>query len=170
MIRTISSLQSHFLKLYTSRQRQCKLGYDSSEQCDSFQLGEMIRYFTRKGTLSLQSVMTDSADQRPYTGNTEQLLTTLQQCPTYQIDRNHTHCGLRTKLLPLLDHVRPLSQIGVCLHCWKHARRDDSWLEHQERGVWHFTNQPQLETSRNFCRDHRLFRAMYTAGERDWMG
>ncbi|MCJ1304805.1 hypothetical protein MMC08_007618, partial [Hypocenomyce scalaris] len=38
---TINSLQNHFLALYTSKQRQCKLGYDSSPQCDSFQLGEM---------------------------------------------------------------------------------------------------------------------------------
>ncbi|KAK3725375.1 hypothetical protein LTR37_000345 [Vermiconidia calcicola] len=29
---TIQSLQAHFLRLYTSRDRQCKLGYDSSTQ------------------------------------------------------------------------------------------------------------------------------------------
>ncbi|KAL1598915.1 hypothetical protein SLS60_008060 [Paraconiothyrium brasiliense] len=44
ILETINSLQSHFLKLYTSGERQCKLGYDTSIQCDSFQLGEMAPY------------------------------------------------------------------------------------------------------------------------------
>lgn len=35
----VLSLQDHLLSLYTSRSRQCKLGYDTSPQCDSFQLG-----------------------------------------------------------------------------------------------------------------------------------
>ncbi|KAI7068001.1 hypothetical protein KC339_g15177 [Hortaea werneckii] len=41
VLETIQSLQSYFLRLYASRDRQCRLGYDSSPQCDSFQLGEM---------------------------------------------------------------------------------------------------------------------------------
>jgi hypothetical protein len=44
ILETINSLQAHFLRLYTSGERQCKLGYDTSLQCDSFQLGEMVRF------------------------------------------------------------------------------------------------------------------------------
>src|SRR5215469_6497984 len=51
LLETLESLQSHFLKLYSSTDRQCKLGYDTSPQCDSFQLGEMLRFFQRINTL-----------------------------------------------------------------------------------------------------------------------
>ncbi|KAG7140693.1 hypothetical protein HYQ46_007937 [Verticillium longisporum] len=43
ILNTIASVQRHFLALYSSRDRQCKLGYDSSSACDSFQLGQMLK-------------------------------------------------------------------------------------------------------------------------------
>lgn len=40
ILETIQSAQSWALTLYTSRERQCRLGYENSPQCDSFQLGK----------------------------------------------------------------------------------------------------------------------------------
>ncbi|KAJ4291983.1 hypothetical protein N0V90_009881 [Kalmusia sp. IMI 367209] len=71
ILETINSLQSHFLKLYTSGERQCKLGYDTSVQCDSFQLGEMVRFFTRLGTLRLQGTIYDNTEPTYHTGDVE---------------------------------------------------------------------------------------------------
>ncbi|KAI9745368.1 MAG: hypothetical protein M1835_002604 [Candelina submexicana] len=85
---TINSLQLHFLQLYTSKARQCKLGYDSSAQCDSFQLGEMVRFFTRMGTIRMRGLIYDASEAaEPYDGDIQQLLENLRQCPSYQIDQ-----------------------------------------------------------------------------------
>ncbi|KAM3075472.1 hypothetical protein ACMFMG_007619 [Clarireedia jacksonii] len=133
---TISSLQSYFLSLYTSRTRQCSLGYDSSPACDSFQLGEMIKFLTRKNLLSLVPFQVvppeDPAFIWPvaYTGDIEQLISVLRQCPSYQIDKNHGHCGLRSKLLPALDYIKDCLDTGISLHAksWKSERSSQTWV------------------------------------------
>lgn len=47
ILETIQSTQSWALALYTSRERQCRLGYDNSAQCDSFQLGKSSKGYLR---------------------------------------------------------------------------------------------------------------------------
>lgn len=165
VLETISSLQSHFINLYASKQPQCKLGYDSSPQCDSFQLGEMVRFFTRKGLLHLQSTFAEPTDNLTYPANMIDLLHALRECPMYQIDRNHTHCGLRSRFYPALELIKPLSQAGLCLHCWKDDK--DSWLECPTRGMWSPIT-PGRRPPTESCRDHLSFKAMYTAERRDW--
>ena len=165
VLETISSIQSHFINLYASKQPQCKLCYDSSPQCDSFQLGEMVRFFSRKGLLHLQSTFTEPTDNLTYSGSVANLLHTLRECPTYQIDRNHTHCGLRSRFYPALEFIKPLSQVGLCLHCWKDGQ--DSWLERPTEGMWSPVT-PRLRPPSASCRDHLSFKAMYTAERRDW--
>lgn len=160
-------MQTHFLELYSSKQPQCKLGYDSSPQCDSFQLGEMVRFFTRKGTLHMQSTFGIVHDPLPYTGRLSELLATLRQLPPYQIDHNHVHCGPRSRLLPALDCIRPHLQTAICLRCWKQNRSEESWLEHPMGGEWHL-RMPSMRRPFAECRDHRSHHAMYTAETRDW--
>ncbi|MCJ1265118.1 hypothetical protein MMC22_004993 [Lobaria immixta] len=167
---TVGSIQSHFLHLYshTSQRPQCRLGYDSSWQCDSFQLGEMIRFFTRKGTLSMQNTFGKFQDASQYTGNVEDLLSILRQCPTYQIDKNHFHCGPRSGLEAALTSVVPsLSRTGICLHCWRHNRSEDSWAKNPTGGKW-YLGMPRLKSVSKDCYDHRSIKAMCTADERDW--
>lgn len=174
ILSTLSSLQHYFLQLYTSRERQCKLGYDSSAQCDSFQLGEMVRFFSRKGTLNLQSAMSEHAGHDPYSGNIQILIGKFQQAPEYQLDQNHTHCGLRSRLLPILRHIEALGQVGVCLRCWTINARSESWLKNPGGRIWTL-----LGSQRGFmdvrksggitnCADHRFAKALYTAEVRDW--
>lgn len=167
VLETIQSLQSHFLALYTSRERQCKMGYDNSAQCDSFQLGEMIRFFTRIGTLHLQGTIasSDEESQLPCQDDLTTLLDTLRQVPEYQIDRFHTHCGIRTKIIPLIDAIQ-LSHLGICAECWASNRKESSWLEAKRPLVWSKQDLPLK--GRPIGHRHYLVRDIFMASERCW--
>lgn len=166
---TLSSIQKHFVNLYISKQSQCRLGYNSSPQCDSYQLGEMIKFFCRKGTLRIESVFDPAPEElEPYSGNLNDIISKLKECPSYQIDKNHTHCGLRTRLLPILEGPRtpqPSLQVGLCFACWKEDKSKESWLENPSGNTW-------INAGGRFsgkgCRNHRETKAMYTAVKRDW--
>lgn len=169
ILETLQSVQAHFLALYTSRDRQCKLGYDNSTECDSYQLGQMIRFFKRTGTLELTGTIAPPVysdehehghftnntngntngnsnsdandadeDSAGYTGELSDLLDSLRQCPEYQIDKFHAHCGLRTRLMPVLDTIDAAltSDIGVCLACWHERRHEYSWRTAKRPLVW----------------------------------
>ncbi|KAF2622469.1 hypothetical protein BU25DRAFT_209229 [Macroventuria anomochaeta] len=143
ILETINSLQAHFLRLYTSGDRQCKLGYDTSLQCDSFQLGEMIRFFTKIDTLHMQGKIYDNTEPTYYQGDIERLLSTLRQTSSYQVDSNHAHCGLRVRLMPLLDLLQDHlslstgnSDIGICGDCWAAHRSEYAWSLAKRPVLW----------------------------------
>lgn len=112
------------------------LGYDSSPACDSFQLGEMIKFLTRKSLLFLvpfQAVSPEDPEYvwpEPYTGDIEHLIGLLRQCPSYQLDKNHSHCGLRAKILPGLEYIRDCidTGIGIKVMRWRSDRAAHSWI------------------------------------------
>nr|POE86443.1 hypothetical protein CFP56_46627 [Quercus suber] len=168
VLETIQSLQSYFLALYTSRDRQCKLGYDSSAQCDSFQLGEMVRFFKKSGTLQLQGSVFDTSEQPlPFEGDVSVLLDTLRQAPEYQIDRNHNHCGIRTRLMPLLDLVQEcLQHIGICAECWSTSRDSYAWHRLKRPLLW--KRQSLRLRGYSHANLHAEIRVMFTATDRDW--
>lgn len=181
LLETIESLQAHFLKLYSSTERQCKLGYDTSLQCDSYQLGEMIRFFQRVNTLRLEGALSAKDSRDAYSGDIERLLDALHSCPSYQIDRNHSHCGLRTRLVPMLETLDPLVRaskaigIGICGECWqKHraeyawslAKRPVSWSRRKLAGV---NSNAAVEPGSAAClARHLKVREMFMATDRDW--
>ena len=171
---TLSSIQKYFVDLYISRQPQCRLGYSSSPQCDSYQLGEMVRFFCRKGTLRFESCFDsarDCGEVEPYTGNLNDVIAKLKECPSYQIDGNHYHCGLRNRLMVILEGHRPLrpSQAGICLDCWQQNKSRESWLENPTGGTWvHNAGESGDMVYGRGCRAHREIKAMYTAVKRDW--
>lgn len=162
--------------------RQCKLGYESSASCDSYQLGEMIRFLCTKGLFSLVDFSPASFDRaitqydggenplakvdgynpgmgvvfgppKPSSsssggnGNKDDLggistmeinhfVAVLRQCPSYQIDRHHTNCGLRTRMLPVLDYVQAMLNSEVVLikrADWEKRREEVSWVSLVER-------------------------------------
>ncbi len=168
MLETIGSISTYFIDLYTGKQPQCKLGYGKSRQCDSFQLGEMIRHFSRKELLRIQSTIGPDHGQALCTDHIVQILEKLRQCPSYQIDTNHGHCGLRSRLLPLLDHLWPRIEMGICLKCWNKDRRKESWLTNPTGGNWHVPNSSKLESSKDMCRRHAKLKAMFTPEDRIW--
>ena len=186
---TINSLQAHFLRLYTSGERQCKLGYDTSIQCDSFQLGEMVRFFTKIDTLRMQGKIYDDTEPTYYLGDIERLLASLRQCPNYQIDNNHAHCGLRTRLLPLLDYIHSLLNlengsldVGICAECWKNHRFEYAWskakrpvtaaiprsLNNNRTLASNHLRNNNLQTLSNCLNRHILVRDLFMAAQRDW--
>ncbi|KAF3766072.1 hypothetical protein M406DRAFT_290418 [Cryphonectria parasitica EP155] len=136
ILRSLASIPAHFLHLYTTRTRngyrQCKLGYDSSSACDSFQLGEMVRFLVSKNLLFLTNFAPSSLDEvKDFAAvDVGSILGALKQCPNYQVDRHHTNCGLRTRVMPILEYVAAMlgttaAQIG--LQGWKRERRTTSW-------------------------------------------
>ena len=170
ILNTIASLQSHFLELYTSRARQCKLGYDSSPQCDSFQLGEMLRFFTRTQTLGFHSALTAHEPEQSgpaFVGDLPTLLDTLRQVPEYQIDKFHSHCGIRTRLVPLLDVVQEcLRHVGLCADCWSRDREGYAWTDAPAPSVW---KRPDFHL-RGYGHEtrHAEVRDMFLAKRREW--
>jgi hypothetical protein len=187
ILETINSLQAHFLRLYTSGERQCKLGYDTSLQCDSFQLGEMIRFFTKIDTLRLQGKIYDNTEPVYYLGDIDRLLSSLRQTTSYQVDSNHAHCGLRVRLMPLLDYLQgqlsldASADIGICAECWNKHRPEYAWSLAKRPVLW--TSPRQLIVPRaqanglrkgpqgthNICMNrHVAVRDLFMAVERHW--
>jgi hypothetical protein len=174
---TISSVAKHFLAIYLSRERQCKLGYDSSLQCDAYQLGEMLRFFARSNIVDLQSTIynIDTAVQI-YSGDIYHLISTLRQCPAYQIDGNHSHCGLRARMIPLLDEIeKALADVGICAECWEHSREEYAWSRAKRLPIWRRgasrDNRHRSVIKRptsNCIAAHGYVQDMFTAVERDW--
>lgn len=167
VLETMQSLQHHFLKLYSSRERQCRLGYDNSSQCDSFQLGEMIRFFSRVGFLQLRGTFLDDAEPlEPFQGDLHALIDTLRQVPEYQIDSNHSHCGIRTRLVPLLDVINEcLLHVGVCQECWSSAREEHRWLDSKRPLLF---KRHLLRLRAGHQELHASVKTIFTAVERDW--
>ncbi|KAF2277262.1 uncharacterized protein EI97DRAFT_441997 [Westerdykella ornata] len=180
ILETINSLQAHFLKLYTSGARQCKLGYDSSGQCDSFQLGEMIRFFLRQGTLRLQGTIYDATEPSHYSGDVDRLIESLRQVPSYQIDGNHHHCGIRVRISPWLDYIQGLfnsetgsAHIGICGDCWTQHRAAYAWSDAKRPVSWSPpVNLPKPHIPLNAWnqgpKKHASVRDMFMAVERNW--
>lgn len=133
VLNAIASVQRHFLQLYGSREHQCKLGYDSSAACDSFQLGQMLKFFLSKKLGFLVDFSPRSLESVPDACllDIDDLLATLKQCPSYQIDKNHTNCGLRIRIDPILDYLRAMLSANTVAPShseWKKHRLDVSWV------------------------------------------
>ncbi|EFE38101.1 conserved hypothetical protein [Trichophyton verrucosum HKI 0517] len=200
IIDTISEIQNHFLVAYGAvnpyqalqysslfdqpkRQLQCRRALENSEACDSFQLGEMIRYFTSQSkTLFLESGLysesgignredahegsqashfareygkknpdnstgkNQAATNAAEMANINTILSYLRCYPERQMDSYHIGCGLRRRLLPLLDYIGKLcimgkpsktprfGQIGLCKnHNLFDNGGPDSWSNNQTR-------------------------------------
>ncbi|CAG7565430.1 unnamed protein product [Fusarium equiseti] len=185
ILNTVSSVQRHFLALFTSRERQCKLGYDSSAACDSYQLGQMLKFFVNKNLLFLVDYSPASLNMVPDTAmiEIEELLNTLQQCPSYQVDKHHTNCGLRTRLEPILSYMRSMisaNVIAISYADWKKRPTEMSWRAQKEHASDDRDNAPKkFQFTRAIANDQRLryegalyvdkmAKAMFLADEWDW--
>ncbi|KAI9373112.1 hypothetical protein BJX61DRAFT_403897 [Aspergillus egyptiacus] len=132
----------------TQTQYQCRCGLGNSSACDTFHLGQMTRFFAlRTKTIFLGSTLLDpdfdpdmdSASALEFTNNNLQtrppphitsIIATLKQCPDYQIDSNHTACGIRRRFLPSLDCIEGFvgderGLLGVSLDHWRNDDRGE---------------------------------------------
>lgn len=65
------------------------------------------------------------------------VLAALRQCPGYQIDKHHTNCGLRTRMLPALDFVKTLlaaSSVPLARLPWRNDRQNAAWMPREGAG------------------------------------
>jgi hypothetical protein len=186
ILNTIASIPSHFLHLYSSRERQCKLGYDSSKACDSYQLGEMVRFLLHKRLLHLTDFgprsLDDALDAQSMGMEIGGVISALRQCPAYQVDKNHTNCGLRTRMLPILEYVQAMlsaNVVAVAKGAWEKNRAAISWYTDRERRDASREKPRVFRFSRSLATDPRLryegalavdrfAREMFTADEWDW--
>ncbi len=70
-------------------------------------------------------------DRRRLLVPVDALLAALRSVPAYQVDRNHTNCGLRARLLPVLDFVAILLSAGsvpVSRAAWAADRAAEAWM------------------------------------------
>ncbi|KAK4205800.1 hypothetical protein QBC40DRAFT_302680 [Triangularia verruculosa] len=191
ILNTISSIPSHFISLYispiSSRPAQCKLGYTSSPSCDSFQLGEAIRFLTSRNLVSLVDFSPRSYDRFHVSGpptdyimsDISYIIKVLKQCPTYQIDKNHNHCGLRGRMGRILEFIEArLGGGGIGLNHvkWAEDRTENSWLkgeveEEGEKRVFKYTSSVSSDARLRYggaFAAEKLAREVFTADEWDW--
>ncbi|KAK1245251.1 hypothetical protein MKX08_004880 [Trichoderma sp. CBMAI-0020] len=184
VLNTIASVQRHFLNLYCSKERQCKLGYDSSGACDSFQLGQMLKFLVSKNLLFLVDYTSPSLEAVPDGAmiNIDDLLNTLKQCPNYQIDKHHTNCGLKIRMDPIIDYIRTmLSASGTSIaHAdWKKRRSEVSWTQLRDRRLREDEEEVKFVFTRAVASDQRLryeaamytdrlSKGLFTASSWDW--
>jgi hypothetical protein len=172
ILETIQSIQTYFLAQYSSRTRQCRLGYDTSPECDSFQFGEMVRFYLRAGTLRLENTIAGlpaSDSSAAYDGDIHILLDRLKQIPEYQVDRNHSHCGIRTRLVPYVELVSAaMLQAGICGDCWSEDRHAHAWLGAKRLLKWRKQGDGVNLRTQEHGRRHASVRDFFLAAEKDW--
>ncbi|KAK3683899.1 hypothetical protein B0T22DRAFT_265030 [Podospora appendiculata] len=183
VLNTIASVQRHFLQKYTSRARQCTRGYDSSASCDSYQLGEMVKFLVSRGLLFLAdfspSGSVDAAQDAFATVDINHIIAVLKECPSYQIDKNHTNCGLRTRVLPIFDYIKAMlhtQAVSINGTTWAKDRELSSWLAaeaapDEQTRVFRFTRSiatDQRLRHEGLMAADRFAKALFTADEWNW--
>jgi hypothetical protein len=94
-----------------------------------------MRWLCRKKLMSPNLPMifaTPENQSYEYIGKPQTLISVLKEIPAYQLDTNHRHCGIRGKMLEILQYLEIMietpMQVGICWFCWKNAKRDAvSW-------------------------------------------
>ncbi|KFY86041.1 hypothetical protein V500_07917 [Pseudogymnoascus sp. VKM F-4518 (FW-2643)] len=149
--------------------------YDSSAACDSFQLGEMVKFFVNKNFFAFTSplLVTEEDYPEPYDGDIENLITALRQCPSYQYDKNHAHCGLRTRLIPVLDFIQAMlaSGVGIDRGNWKAERPSTSWESVEAEEPFRLTKSVATDARlklEGFLTSSALSKSFFGAGSWDW--
>ncbi|KAL4809266.1 hypothetical protein BDV18DRAFT_77774 [Aspergillus unguis] len=126
-----------------TRQYQCRCALGNSSACDTFHLGQMTRFFSlRTKTIFVGSTLIDPDFDPEFEGSDAEaeiqperpnditaIISLLKQCPDYQIDSNHTACGIRRRFLPSLDCIEGFvgderGLLGVNMKYWH--RRENS--------------------------------------------
>jgi hypothetical protein len=178
LLQTIGSLQPYFLSLYMSPAHQCISGYSNTRECDQFQLGEMVKFFARLGTLNLESTLAGLDPEPPSNGDVMKLLGQLRQCPSYQIDSAHSHCGLRDRILPCLEFLSTIilerkDLVGICGECWAQRRTATRWIGAKGPLIWHLDRAlrdiSRFKESSPSCHESQAAaRDLFLANDRQW--
>ncbi|KAE8344020.1 hypothetical protein BDV24DRAFT_160954 [Aspergillus arachidicola] len=182
-----------------SRQYQCRCGFGNSSACDAFHLGQMTRFFTlRTKTIFLGSTLIDSdfgldsededrAERTQPAGlpsDVTAIISSLKQCPDYQIDTNHNGCGVRRRFLPPLDCIERFvgdarGLLGIELQDWDNKNwpsSSGSWANRSLRRarvidihLSRISSVPAMSSglSRSSSQEENA-RLLFTAKKRNW--
>ncbi|KAH1487458.1 hypothetical protein LV164_006714 [Aspergillus fumigatus] len=147
------------------RQFQCRCGFGNSNACDAFHLGQMMRFFTlRTKTIFIGSSLLDpdftldpengdsngqdtSVPPQPLAtaagppSDITSIISSLKQCPDYQLDANHTGCGVRRRFVPPLDCIERFvgdgrGLLGIDIRSWDEKKwplASESWANPARR-------------------------------------
>ena len=93
----------------------------------------MVKFFSAKNLLFLVNFSPSSQDSvKDFAAvDVSSILAALRQSPHYQIDKNHTNCGLRSKITPILEYVQVMlssNVVGVNLQAWKKEPKAATWI------------------------------------------
>jgi hypothetical protein len=149
----------------------------------------MIKFLTSRDLLFLSDFSSTPSPSPVHdyaTVDIGHILATLKQVPSYQIDTNHTNCGLRTRVLPVLEYVQAMlasNVVAVARQAWRRDREGVAWgLEAYSSGGEEERKKKKEEVfcfTRSVATDQRLryegamaadrmARALFTAGGWDW--
>lgn len=180
ILRSIASIQGYFLRLYSSRERQCQLGYDSSASCDSYQLGELVKFLSTHDylfPLDFSATHLPDAIVKYATTDIRSLISGLKYAPSYQIDRHHTSCGPRRHISPILDFIQTmLTSSAISIGpAWRKESTSMTWVrdaEADEGKIFRFTRSMAANTQPGqpfYIGPDRLALALFTARDWDWL-
>jgi hypothetical protein len=147
----------------------------------------MLKFLLAKGLAFLVDFSSASIDAIPDTSglDLEDLLATLRQCPSYQVDKHHVNCGPRLRIEPILDYIRAMlsaNVVSIAYADWKRdravaswatspARQEESSLGPEHSGTFMFTramaNDQRLRLEGNMYAD-RMAKKLFTSESWDW--
>jgi hypothetical protein len=142
----------------------------------------MTKFLGKNKLIKLGPVLTGQDEADPYTGDIERgVIETYKSCPTYRMYEFHTHCGLRTRLLPLIEQLEAYVRsgsvpgVGICGDCWNEHRRNYAWSEAKRQMSWRapIPRPPSHIATRKLpievcLQQHARARDMFMAVDRDW--
>lgn len=97
----------------------------------------MVKFLTTKNLFFLVDFSPNSLDLIADSCllQVDTILATLRQCPGYQIDKNHANCGLRTRIIPVIDFIKALlstNSVPLGRLPWKNDRKKSAWFSLEE--------------------------------------
>jgi hypothetical protein len=146
----------------------------------------MIKFLTSRDLLFLSDFSATPASSPVHdyaTVDIGYILATLKQVPSYQIDTNHTNCGLPTRILPVVVYIldlvafifvsvaRPGGGWDGAGVWWGLGEEDDHEGEKKKKEVFCFTRSVATDQRLRYegaMAADRMARALFTAGGWDW--
>jgi hypothetical protein len=113
----------------------------------------------------------------PFEGDIDKAIRSLRQVPSYQIDKDHGHCGPHDPILQALDTVQmALSGIAVCGACWDKMRQEVKWRGAKApvwtlavSRIWRSKQEGSWEKGSVACAEqHSQFRDLFLVKDKIW--
>ncbi|OXV07843.1 hypothetical protein Egran_04394 [Elaphomyces granulatus] len=108
-------------------------GFDPGPELE-IQANDQSKGTNHTSKSSTTGFQVNSASSAVPPGDILAIIASLRQVPDYQIDSNHTGCGIRRRLLPALDCIEGFlcdsrGLLGLVLRVWKSSSRQmNSWM------------------------------------------